>query len=216
VLHHHHHYHHHHHHHRHQQQPGSSVLSMFLWRIVQSTKPDVRCAFLPISKCHVPLHPTSSRGHHSLKFHETPSCVTNVITGWWGEGVAVALEPYTSNNVSLSFLFSMHSSGMLNCLRARASCGCLRVSTTVCWHSVQAKHTVFILFGQASSLFIFGEQTSQTVEKTGVGQEREASHFWSVGSVHSFVRSFVRSCVPTLGTAHLSDLLLGLLERRRV
>jgi hypothetical protein len=54
---------------------------------------------------------------------------------------------------------------------------------------VQAKHTVFILFGQALGLFIFGEQTSQTVETTGVGQEREASLFWSVGSVLSFVRS---------------------------
>ena len=101
--------------------------------------------------------------------------------------MAVALEPY--NNVSLSFLFSTHSSGMLNCMRARASCGCLRVSTTVfwrcLWHCVQAKHTVFILFGQASGLFIFGEQTSETVETTGVVQEREASLFWSVGSVRS-------------------------------
>jgi hypothetical protein len=35
------------------------------------------------------------------------------------DGVAVALEPY--NNVSLSFLCSTHSSGMLNCMRARAS-----------------------------------------------------------------------------------------------
>lgn len=67
-----------------------------LWRIVQSTKPDVRCVFLHISKRHVSLHPTSSRGHHSLKFHDSPSCVTNVITGCWGGGVAVAvaLEPY--------------------------------------------------------------------------------------------------------------------------
>ena len=90
-----------------------------LWRIVQSTKPEVRCVFLHISKRHVSLHPTSSRGHHSLKFHDSPSCVTNVITIWWGGGVAVALEPY--NNISLSFLFSTHSSGMLNCMRARAS-----------------------------------------------------------------------------------------------
>jgi len=52
---------------------------------------------------------------------------------------------------------------------------------------------VFVLFGQASGLFIFGEQTSQTVETTGVGQEREASLFWSVGSVRLFVCSFVVS-----------------------
>jgi hypothetical protein len=83
---------------------------------------------------------------------------------------------------------------MLNCMRARAS---VRETVVAVWesvrrcllHSVQAKHTVFILFGQASSLFIFGEQTSQTVETTGVGQEREALLFWSVGSGRSFVRS---------------------------
>lgn len=57
------------------------------------------------------------------------------------------------------------------------------------------KHTVFILFGQAPGFFIFEEQTSQTVETTGVGQECEASLFSSVGSVRPSVRSFVRSFV---------------------
>jgi len=44
------------------------------------------------------------------------------------EGVAVALEQY--NNVSLSFLFSTHISGMFSCMRARASVR--EIFVTVC------------------------------------------------------------------------------------
>jgi hypothetical protein len=102
---------------------------MFLWRTVQSTKPDVRCVFLHISKRHVSFHPTSSRGHHSLKLYDNPSCVTNVITDWRAGGVAVALEPsvFPLQHAQLWYaqLYACDSE------RTRNSCGCLRVSTAL-------------------------------------------------------------------------------------
>lgn len=182
------------------------MQSVFLWRIVQPTKPDVRCVFLHISKRHVSLHPTSSRGHHSLKIHDSPSCVTNVITGWCGGGVAVALEPY--NNVSLCFLFSTHSYGMFNCMRARAMFASQYDCLLALFIAQFASETDSVHFVRTGIRFVHIRRTNESLFKR---QECEASLVRSVGSVHSF-----ELLSRLLETVHLSELLLGPLERRPV
>ena len=128
----------------------------------------------------------------TIRWNFTPvRHVTNVITGWWGEGVAVALEPY--NNVSLSILFSTHSSGMLNCMRARASCGCLRVSTAVFWRCLWRS----VRFVWTGIRFVHIWRTNES----NCWNDRCRTGTWGfavlVGRQRSFVRLLVRS-VPTL------------------
>jgi len=88
----------------------------------------------------------------------------------------VALQPY--NNVSLSFLFSTHFSGMFNCMRARASvreiivaiCQSVRLSSDAVYCAVCRRNRQCSFYLDRHQFCSHSENKRVSVERTGVGQ----------------------------------------------